>query len=48
MVIVYQNPDDPYLADIIVGIVTRMGTYLNLTQARHMIGQGNVTIDGKV
>ena len=48
MVIVYQKPDDPYLTDLVVGIVTRMGTYLNQTQARHMIGQGKVVVDGKV
>ncbi len=48
MLVVYQKPDDPYLADVVVGIITRMGTYLNLTQARYMIGQGNVVVDGKV
>lgn len=48
MVVVYQKQDDPYLAETVVSIVTRMGTYLNGTQARHMIGQGQVVIDGKV
>lgn len=48
MLIVYQKPDDPYLTDTVVGIITKMGSYLNQTQARHMIGKGEVVVDGKV
>lgn len=48
MVIVYQKPDDLYLTDLVVGIITKMGMYLNTSQARHMIVKGQVVIDGRV
>lgn len=48
MVVVFRKPDDPYLADIVVGIITRMGMYLNQSQAQWLIAQGKVVVDGEV
>jgi hypothetical protein len=48
MVVVYQKPDDPYLSEIVVSIITRAGQHLNLTQSRYLIGAGAVEIGGKV
>jgi hypothetical protein len=37
---------EPYITDVIVQAVTRLGTYIDKSQARHLIGQGLVTLDG--
>ena len=48
MVVVYQKPDDPYLSELLVAIVTKTGQYLNMSQAQHMIVKGEITVDGTV
>ena len=48
MITVFQMDDDPYLAKVVVSIITRMGMYLNETQAKWLIAQGKVSVDGEV
>jgi len=38
--------EDPYLTNVIVQLVTRSGAYLDKNQARRLISEGSVLIDG--
>lgn len=37
---------EPYITEVVVQTITRLGTYLDKSQARHLIGNGLVTLDG--
>lgn len=47
-VIDVRHADIPYLTDIVVYIVTKSGQYLNTSQARFLIGSGEVKVNGDV
>jgi ribosomal protein S4 len=48
IVTVYKDPDEPYLTNVVVSTVTRLGAHLNRAQAQHLIGSGQVSVDGSV
>lgn len=47
-IISVRHPDIPYLTDIVVYVVTKSGQYLNASQARALIGRGDVRVNGGV
>lgn len=45
-VIAVGLPGIAYLTDVVVYVVTKTGHYLNKSQARHLIAQGKVRVNG--
>lgn len=46
-VISIKNPTTPYLTGLVVYVVTKMGQFLNDTQARFLISRGDVRVNGE-
>lgn len=47
-VISVRQPEIPYLADLVVYLITKSGWYINQSQAQFLIGRGDVKVNGEV